>query len=501
MNAIECISVTKSFGGTTVVDQVDVEVRAGTVHSLVGANGAGKSTLLGMMSGRLSATDGTVSIFGERLHGGDPKESRRAGLSAVYQELTVLPALTTVANVFLGQEMSRQGLLREKDMVAAFLELSRDLGLEFDPKMKAGDLSVAAAQMLEIMRAVHASSRVILFDEPTAALSERERRVFLDLVRKLKARGTTIVLVTHNLSEVLEVSDDITVMRSGRKVAFGPASEWTKASLVREMTGETIAPEPRSRQRVEFGRELLAVEQLTLPGAIEDVTLRVRAGEVVGLAGLVGSGRSSILRSLAGDEPHAKGRLRVRGREQKLPRSVRQAIQSLGIGLVPEERKTEGLVLGMSVPDNVTLADLTSVSRRGLVNASRQLEVAKTKLEELTLSRPVGDYPVSWLSGGNQQKVALAKWLHRDPDILLVDEPTRGIDVAAKVDVLSALRALASSGKGVIVTSAEIDEVLDVSDTVLVVAGGRIVAEFDTHRHEPTVKDVLDLAFGVNHEF
>lgn len=493
--AIECSGLVKRYGPTAVVEDVSIGIRRGTVHSLVGANGAGKSTLLGMMSGRVAPSQGEVRIDGEHLPAGNPKAARRLGVTAVYQELTILPALSCAANVFLGQELTGGPFLARTRMNARFRELCEEFDLELDPEARAGDLSVAQAQMLEILRAVQAESDVILFDEPTAALSERERRRFLDLVRLLRERGKTMVLVTHNLGEVLEVSDEITVMRAGRVVGSAPVSEWDQPSLVAGMTGEETAT-AHVYDRGEPGEVVLEARGVTLPGAIEGVDISVRAGEVVGLAGLVGAGRTSLLRSLAGAEPSSSGTLTMHGEPVRWPRRVRAAMRR-GIGLIPEERKTQGLLLRMSVPDNATLTDTSPFGRLGVISRRRQLDRARDLLDGLSLSRPVGPYPVGDLSGGNQQKVAVAKWLHEDPDVLLVDEPTRGIDVAAKTDVLHALRDLANRGKAVIMTSSEIDEVLEVSDRVVVMAEGRAVAEFDLRVEHPTVKDVLDIAFGL----
>ena len=497
MFAIECLGVTKAFGATPVVDAVSLNIPTGTVHSLVGANGAGKSTLLGMMSGRLRPTSGTIDILGSRIHGAKPREAINAGLSAVYQELTIVPGMTACENVFLGQEIKRGVFVDKKAIHNRYLELTSDFGIAVAPDTIARSLTVANAQMLEILRAVQANARVILFDEPTAALSERERRSFLDLVSRLKRAGKTIVLVTHNLDEVLEISDDITIMRSGRKVSTGPAAEWTKARIVHEMTGEALQIDVLRDAVCSDLPFALEVSDLNLPGAVANVNLRVRRGEVLGLAGLVGAGRSSILRSIAGAERHSTGRLSIHGVVRPWPKSVRTAIRKGKIGLIPEERKREGVVLNMSLPDNVTMSDFSKVTRLNLVRRDLQMRRSQELLAPLALSKQVGAYSVGSLSGGNQQKVVLAKWFHRDVDILLVDEPTRGIDVGAKLEVLKAIRALAREGKAIVITSAETEEVLSISDRVLVVAEGRIVNEYDMHKQSPTVKDVLDDAFGV----
>jgi ABC-type sugar transport system ATPase subunit len=494
--AIRCAQVSKKFGNNTVVTEVDLTVRRGEVHALMGANGAGKSTVLGMLSGRIAPSEGTIEIFGHHVAAGRPRASMTAGIRSVYQELTVVPQLTAKANVYLGQETARGGMLSERAMTKRFIALCEQFGVRIDPNVRADRLSVADQQILEIMRAVHAEARILLLDEPTAALSERERDFLLGLMRDLRDRGVTIVLVSHNIEEVLRVSDTVTVMRNSRKVASAPVAEWNGRSLVSAMVGDTPLRVERDRMPV-TGDFLLEARDVRLPGALTGIDISVRSGEIVGLAGLVGSGRSSLLRSLAGAEPTSSGQLTMRGRRVRWPRSPRAAIRKLRIALLPEDRKSQGLVLGMSIPDNVTLTDLGRSSSRGLVSRRRQLSRSTELLDSLNLGRRVGFYPVRQLSGGNQQKVAIAKWLHHRPEVLLADEPTRGIDVRAKVEVLGTLRQLARDGMGVVVASAELEEVLDVSDRVLVLSEGRVVAEIDMHEQDPTVGEVLNLAFGV----
>jgi ABC-type sugar transport system ATPase subunit len=494
--AIRCLGVGKRFGGNTVVNDVDLDVREARIHALVGANGAGKSTILGMLSGRIAPSQGSIEVFGEPLPPGSPKASMAAGISAVYQELTIVGQLTAKANVFLGHEKSQYSLLSERVMRRQFQDLCAQFRVDIDPDVRADRLSVADQQILEIMRAVRAKARIILLDEPTAALSEREREFLLGLMADLRTAGVTMMLVSHNIEEVLRVSDTVTVMRNSRKVAEAPASEWTGRSLVAAMVGDSPLRVERDRRAVQ-GPFLLQARNVTLPGALSGIDIAVRPGEVLGLAGLVGSGRSSLMRSLAGAEPSSSGELTLDGRSVRWPRSPYTAIRRYGIALLPEERKTQGLVLGMPVTDNATLTNLGAVSSRGLISRARQLRRAKELLGPLNLNRPAGTYPVKQLSGGNQQKVAIAKWLHQKPQVLLADEPTRGIDVGAKVEVLALLRQLARDGMAVIVASAELEEVLDVSDRVLVLSGGRVVAEVDMHERELTVGEVLNLAFGV----
>jgi ABC-type sugar transport system ATPase subunit len=494
--AVLCRAVSRSFGHTKAVIDVDLDVHQGEIHALVGANGAGKSTLLGMLSGRIAPSGGELTVFGLRLAGGRPRESRAASIAIVYQELTIVPRLSACANVFLGEEAGRTGMIDESRMRTDFRRLCEMFEVEIDPDAYAGELTVATQQLLEIMRAVQRDTRLLLLDEPTAALSHREREFLLDLMRRLRDEGVTIIFVSHNLDEVLSVSDTVTVMRNARHIETSPVAAWSKSRMVEAMTGEAPLQVERDRNPVD-GAVVLEAEGIDLPGSLTDISLSVREGEVLGLAGLVGAGRTSILRSLAGLEPRSEGRLKIRGAERRWPRSPREALRSLDIALLPEDRKGQGLVLGMSIPDNVTMTDLGPVSRGGMVSNGSQLRQARRLMEPFRLNRPVGRYPVGELSGGGQQKVVLAKYLNQDPSVMLIDEPTRGIDVGAKVDILHAVREFARGGKAVILTSSEIDEVLDVSDRILVVAAGRIVGEFDLHKESPGVRDVLNLAFEI----
>lgn len=493
--AVRCEEVAKSYGGITAVRPLTLEIEQGTIHALVGANGAGKSTLLGMMSGRTSQSSGTIEVHGHPLAGGRPRDAHAAGIACVYQELSLVPELSACANVFLGSERSRRGILNERAMLRRYAELCALLQIEIEPHTRASELSVASGQLIEIMRAVQRESRLLLLDEPTAALSQREREKLLVLMRHLRTIGTTIVWVTHNLDEVLDVSDTVTVMRNAALVETAPAATYTKAGLVRLMVGEMPSFVEQDNQRPD-GDVLLAVDGCTVPGAIADVSIRLHANEVLGVAGLVGAGRSSLLRAIAGAERRATGHMTLHGRETRWPSSPRAA-HRLGISMLPEDRKTQGLILGMSVPDNVTLPKLGGFSRLGFVSAARQQRFAQARMEEFNLNRRVTRFPVSQLSGGGQQKVAFARSMAVRPTVMLVDEPTRGVDVGAKAELIRAIRTYATDGRGVIVTSAEPEELLEVCDRIVTLSAGRVVGHFDLHVETPTVHDLLDAAFGV----
>ncbi|MFD2416439.1 sugar ABC transporter ATP-binding protein [Amycolatopsis pigmentata] len=493
--ALRCEGVSKTYDGTPAVRPLDLAIRHGTVHALVGANGAGKSTLLGMMSGRIRPTSGRIEVFGTELTGGRPRDAHAAGIACVYQELSLVPHLDACANVFLGVEPAKRGMLSERAMTRRYAELCETLRVDIPAKARASELSVAAGQLVEIMRAIHRGSRVLLLDEPTAALSQRERDQFLALVGRLRDSGTSIVLVTHNLDEVLAVSDMVTVMRNATLVETATADAHTKADLVKLMVGEMPSFVEQDKKRPD-GEVLLRIEDCSVPGAVTDVSLEVHANEVVGIAGLVGAGRSSLLRAIAGAEATATGRMSVARRRIAWPRTPRRA-HSSGISLLPEDRKTQGLILGMDIPDNVTLPGLKRFSPYGMVKRRAQWVVAGTLMKSFNLNRPIGRYPVGHLSGGGQQKVAFARAMINDPRVMVIDEPTRGVDVGAKVDLLRAIRDFADRGRGVIVTSAEIEELLEICDRIIVMSAGRTVGHFDLHQKRPTVGEILAVAFGV----
>jgi ABC-type sugar transport system ATPase subunit len=494
-SAICCRGLAKSFGATRAVADVDLDIARGEVHALVGENGAGKSTLLGMLSGRLTPSAGSAEVFGAPLPFGSPRSCHRLGIAAVYQELKMVPALSAQANVFVGAELSRGGLLDERAMRRRFDELGSSLGLAIDPAARVDTLSIAEQQLVEIMRAVNANARVLLFDEPTAALPESEREAVMRLVRELARRGITIVFVSHNLDEVLAISDSVTVMRNGEKVRSAPRAEWTKRELVRAMLGRYVEFRPRAERTP--GAEVLRAEGVTVDGAIEDVDVTVHTGEIVGLAGLVGSGRSTFLRSLAGSVAASRGRMWIDGREVRWPATPRGALR-LGIGLLPEDRKADGLVLGMPARDNATLMDLRSVSRLSMVSVARQRAAVGQLSKSVGFDESAADRRAGQLSGGNQQKILLAKLLHRGPRVLLVDEPTRGVDIGSKTDILGHLEELAASGLAIVIASAELEDVLTISDRVLVMSEGRKVREIERGDRRLSVAEVLEIAFRVD---
>lgn len=498
--AIQARGVAKVYGGTAALKGVDLTIRAGTIHALMGENGAGKSTFLGVIAGRVVPSAGEVTIFGEAYDPGSPRRAHAKGIAAIYQELTIVPGMSAVANVFLGQTPAHAGIVARGEMLSAFADLGRQLAIRIDPKVRAGSLSVADQQMLEIMRGIQSRARILLFDEPTAALAPPERQALFALMRRLRAEGHTMMLVSHNLEEVLDIADTVTVFREGQVVSTAPRADWTKASLVRAMIGHDVVegrarPTPVSRPAGAV--PALAVRGLRLDGALHDISFHIHGGEILGIGGLVGSGRSTLLRCLAGLEPAAHGDLQVQGKAARWPRTPRQAL-ALGIALVPEDRKSQGLVLNQDAVSNVTMTDYARIARGGILNRAAMTRRTAEAVRVMGFDPGRMRLPVRHLSGGNQQKVLLAKRIYNPPRILLVDEPTRGIDIGAKEDIMARLRDLARQGMAVIVVSSELEEVVAMSDRVLVLSHGQMAARLDAARDDISVQTILNAAFRIN---
>lgn len=491
-SAVVLKGVSKRFGAIEALNGVDLALEPGRIHALVGQNGAGKSTCLGLIAGRIDATEGSVEVGGVRSM--TPQAARRNGVAAIYQELTVLHAMSALDNVFLGGEATRLGLVKTRELRRRFAELSARLRVEIAPDARAGDFSLADQQLLEIMRALSTHCRVLLLDEPTAALSERERQALFAVMRDLRDRGVTLIFVSHYLDEVEAHSDTVTVFRDGRLIGTGAVAEWSRPRMLDAMLG----PEREALEEVAIGaparlgerRERLRVEALGSRRGVRDIALRLRAGEIVGVAGLIGSGRTSLINALCGNAGDVTGRMWVDGTEIVPPRTPREA-RKAGIALIPEDRKASGLFMAMSARENVMLANLAS--RLGLVRGGAVRRRSHELADEYGIRRALLDRDAAHLSGGNQQKLLLARSANGDPRVLLADEATRGIDVGAKSTVLRTLKRLADRGLAVLFVSSELEEVAAVSDRVYVMRDRRIVAHLEGAA--VTESRILDAAF------
>ena len=497
---IECTRLTKDYGVLRALDSVSLDIRRGEIHALVGENGAGKSTCLGLIGGRIAPTHGSVTIDGKVLKA-NPRASREAGVASVHQELAIVPQLSAQANVFLAHPDARLGVLTEARMRAKYVSLCERYGVAAHPDVPAGRLSVAGQQILEVLRAVGSGARAVLFDEPTSALGPSERAALISLIHDLKEQGVAIAFVSHNLEEVTELADRVTVFRDGQMTRQFGRGSFTKEDLIVAMVGDELAARPKLVAAKPVLREeepIMKVRELGIRNrALHDISFDLRRGEILGIAGLVGSGRSSLLSALAGAQLYARGQLTVDGRRaRRWPRTPAEA-RRLGLSLLPEDRKRQGLVLTRSAGENVMLANLRDAASAGVISKARLRTLAAEA------SRPFGFDSARLttiarnLSGGNQQKLMLARWASAMPKVLLVDEPTRGIDVGAKADILRYLEELARGGMSLIVVSSEIEEVLAISDRILVMAKGANVAELDNVNRDMTVNDILPIAFGL----
>ena len=485
--------VTKSFGAVRALRGVDFDVRAGEVHALVGENGAGKSTLVKIITGAHAPDTGTVNIGGQALHRADPLLARRLGVAPIYQQPTLFPELSVAENLAFGLETgSAWRRIDWRARRARAKSLLERVGAQVDPDADAGSLRMAEQQLVEIARALGAKARVIIMDEPTASLAETEAERLLALVAELRASGVAIVYISHRLPEVLRLSDRVTVLRDGAAVETRPAAGLTQADLIRAMVGRDLDAVFPKRD-VPIGDALLSARGLRCRAAgVHGVDLDVRAGEIVGLAGLVGSGRTELARVLFGLTPADGGELRVRGQALAV-QSPAAAIRG-GLAYVPEDRRRHGVILEMSVGVNATLAVLRAIRSGPFLDAAREREIAGTFVTRFAIKAPSLDTPVANLSGGNQQKVALARWLATRPSVLILDEPTQGVDVGAKAEIHRLIVDLAAEGLAILMISSEMPEILGMSDRIAVMRGGTIVGTLD--RAAATQERLLALALG-----
>jgi ABC-type sugar transport system ATPase subunit len=491
---IRLAGIFKSYAGKRALDDVTLEIAGGTVHALVGANGAGKSTLGKIIAGAIRADAGEMYLDGQPVRWADPHDARRHGIALIAQELALVPHLTVMQNVFLGIEPRRLGLVARQRLARQYGELVERWGFTLDRDALVGGLRLADQQMVEVLRAVASGARAIVMDEPTSSLTHIEIATLRTMVHELRRGGTTIVYVSHFLDDVVELADTISVLRDGRLVHTVPAAEETEASLVRAMFGAAVEAEQFEKQTRPQAPVVLEVRGLRRGRVLRDVSLSIREGEIVGLAGLVGSGRSELARAIFGADRTEAGTISVDGVKQRI-QSPRDAIRA-GIAFVPESRKQDGLFMELSLAPNTTIAHVRSIaSRIGVVKRADERSTARSLIAEHSITAPSPAAKVSALSGGNQQKVLFAKWLFRRPRVLLLDEPTRGVDVNARAAIHRLINDLAGEGVAILLISSELEEVLALAHRVLVIAAGAITHEFAA---DPPLADVMEAAFGVS---
>jgi ABC-type sugar transport system ATPase subunit len=494
--AVRFEGITRRFPGVVALDDVSFEVAAGACHAVCGENGAGKSTLGKILAGIQRADAGRIFVEGREVSFASPREAHEAGVAMVHQELAFCENMTVAENLCLGQLPSRWSFVNRGALRRRATEMLSAVGASIDPTRQMNALSVAEQQLVQIAAAVGSGARVIVFDEPTSSLSEGEAERLYTLLARLREQGVTVLYVSHRMPEIFRLCGSVTVLRDGRHVSTQPIDSVDEGELVRLMIGRRLEQYYPEHVQVTPREELLRVERLSRPGRFHDISFSLRAGEVLGFAGLVGAGRSELAQAIFGLDRDVTGEIRVRGQRVKI-RNPRDAM-ALGIGFVPEDRKRQGLVLPMRARENTTLPTLESLARLGWVRASAERELAQSYIDRLRVRTHSMDATTAGLSGGNQQKLVIAKWLAAKSDILMLDEPTRGVDVGAKAEIHAWIDRLASQGAAILLISSELPELINLSTRLIVLRAGRIVGE--VKRAEATQDGLLRLMAGLDTE-
>ncbi len=490
---IKMKGINKAFGTNQVLENAGFELSDGEVHALMGENGAGKSTLMKILTGVYTRDAGTVIVDGQEVTYKSPQEAEKAGIVFIYQELNVLFDLTVEENLFMGKEITRRfGICDKKAMRKKAQEVMDKMGVNIPINAVMSDLSVGQQQMVEICKALMVDAKVLIMDEPTAALTQSETEGLFKLIKSLRKKGVSIVYISHRMEEIFELCDRITVLRDGAHVGTEYIKDIDMDDIVRLMIGREIGERYPKREGVKIGKEMLRVEGLTKTKTFENVNFSVKAGEVLGVSGLMGAGRTEIMQAIFGNLPYESGKIFIEGQEVRI-KCAKDAINA-GIGFITEDRKTEGLLLEKSISENIALANLGKISAKSVISKSREGDLAKKGIDEFHIKCFGPDHECGNLSGGNQQKVVFAKWVYTDPKILILDEPTRGVDIGAKKEIYSVINDLAAKGVAVIMVSSELPEVLGMSDRIMVVREGHIMGIIDAA--EADQEKVMTLATG-----
>ena len=490
---VELRDVTKRFPGVVALSHMHLAVKPGEIHGLIGENGAGKSTLIKVLTGVHMADEGEIYVNGEKMVFHNPNQSTAAGIACVYQELNIEKLLSVTDNIFINKWLKKGVLLDYDAMHVKAKEVMASLGQDIDPRKPAGTFGMGVQQMIEIAKAVLIDAKMIIMDEPTSSLGEREVEQLMRTCRELKSRGIGILFVSHKLEELFELCDRVTVIRDGEYIDTRDIGDWTNDSLITAMVGRTL----ENQFPKEFGEKgecMLKVEDLEIGGVLHGVSFEAYGGQILGLSGLVGAGRTEAVRAIFGADPLDGGKIFVHGKQMKL-KSPKQAIAA-GIALLTEDRKGSGLVLPESIRTNLILSSFKKHSDGLFLNEKRIEKNGQDKIDSLRIKTPSIDEVVGQLSGGNQQKVVIGKWLNAEADIYIFDEPTRGIDVGAKVEVYNVMNSLVKAGKCVIMISSEMPEILGMSDRVVVMRGGRVMATVDRDSKHFNQEDIMKAAWG-----
>lgn len=469
---IEMRGIDKSFGSNQVLKQAGFTLESGEVHALMGENGAGKSTLMKILTGVYTKDAGTVLVDGKEVNYKNPREAEKAGIVFIYQELNVMFDLTVEENLFMGKEIhGKFGICDKKAMQKKAQEALNILGVNISPKTVMAELSVGQQQMVEICKALMADAKVIIMDEPTAALTQSETVALFKVIESLRKKGVSMVYISHRMEEIFELCDRITVLRDGSYIGVKNIPETNMNEIVKMMIGREIGERYPSRN-VKIGKEVLKVKELTRKGTFHDVNFSVRAGEVLGVSGLMGAGRTEIMQAIFGNLSYESGTIEIDGKEVKIS-NPRQAMEH-GIGFITEDRKTEGLMLDKSIRENISLCNLRRISKSSVISREAEKNMVAEAIKDLHIKCFGSYHECNNLSGGNQQKVVLAKWILTNPKILILDEPTRGVDIGAKKEIYSIINKLAAQGVAIIMVSSELPEVLGMSDNIMVVREGEV---------------------------
>lgn len=476
-------NIRKAFPGVLALDDVNFELRKGEVHVLLGENGAGKSTLVKILSGAHPLTSGEIMMSGAKVAIESPRHAQTLGIGIIYQELNLIPSLSAAENIFLGRENTNSlGLINTATLHKGARALLEELGLHIDCAAPIKNFGIAQQQMIEVAKALSLNARILIMDEPTSALSETEIKQLFDTIRKLKSTGVSVIYISHRMEEIFEIGDRVTVLRDGKCIGTRYIRETSKPELVRMMVNRELK-EQYPRQRSQIGEEVLRVDGICTKGGLKNISFSLHRGEIVGISGLLGSGRTELARAIFGVDKPTSGRIFVKGKVQKIG-SPRAAIRQK-IGFLTEDRKSQGLILNLSVKENITLASLDSCSRLGVISFKQEEDLAGSFSGSLHIKTPSLRQKTLHLSGGNQQKVVLAKWLCSKAEIFIFDEPTRGIDVGSKVEIYQLMNELTASGVAIIMISSELPEILGMSDRVLIMHQHAIAAELPAGEANP----------------
>lgn len=486
---LELNGITKEYPGVLALENVSVSFKKGEVHALLGENGAGKSTLIKVLAGAIQPNSGEIMLAGQVHTHMTPHAAQEAGIGVIYQEFNLVPSLSIADNIFLGSEI-RTGIIRNKKaMIKKSNELMQSLGIDICSSTLVKDLTVAYQQIVEIVKAVSKDVKVLVMDEPSAPLTNSEVEAMFKLINILKEQGTTIIYISHRLEELFEISDRVTVLRDGRYIDTKVTKETTREELIRLMVGRKMA-EQFPERNTKIGDVVLEVKNLYAGDFLKDISLQLRQGEILGIAGLVGAGRTELARAIFGADEKQYGDIYIEG--EKVEIKSPKIAKGKGIALIPEDRKQQGVLLKMSVGDNITLASIKSLLRRGVVDRKKEKTQVNQFVEKLKIKTPTAKQLVKNLSGGNQQKVVLARWLSANSKILIFDEPTRGIDVGAKYEIYLLMNELVKNGHSIIMISSELPEVLGMSDRIIVMSDGRIAGELSIE--EASQDRIMDIA-------